>query len=496
MIRLSKQVNIKSKLPRINIMEHLESVDFNPEIREEIWRNLIRIIENYITTVHQHPVTPKLEPEKIRSLLHSLDFESSLDPLKAMDLVSKGLWEHQVHTPHPNYFGLFNPTTTVMGIVADSIVATFNPQLAVWSHSPFAVEVEQYMVKMIGMKFGYSEDEVDGTFTTGGSEANFTAVLTSLTNKFPNYIAAGLRGLKKQPVLYASSESHHSIVRAARMSGLGDNAVRVIPADENYQMDTVMLQNQIEKDKKDGYLPLLIVATAGTTNAGIVDPISKIADIAVKEKIWFHVDAAWGGAAVFVPELQELLQGIERSDSITFDAHKWFSVPMGAGIFLTRHTKILEKTFALQTDYMPKDGEGLQVINPYTHSIQWSRRFIGLKVFLSLLVAGWKGYADVIHHQYEMGRLLRQELEKSGWEIINKTKLPVVCFTSNFNQKLVNAVETLAQTILDSGEAWISTTKMNSIPVLRACITNYRTSEGDIKKLVKLLNSKRLELMN
>src|SRR5207249_952234 len=143
------------------------------------------------------------------------------------------------------------------------------------------------------------------------------------------------------------------------------------------------------------------------TSAGAIDPIPDLAGIAEREGLWYHVDAAWGGAAALLPELRPRLAGIERADSITFDALKWLSVPMGAGIFLTRHPSILERTFGTGTSYMPRDAAGLDVVDPYSHSMQWSRRFIGLKVYLSLLVAGWDGYAAAIRHQVAMGDRLR-----------------------------------------------------------------------------------------
>ncbi|MFW9916785.1 MAG: pyridoxal phosphate-dependent decarboxylase family protein, partial [Candidatus Thorarchaeota archaeon] len=260
-----------------------------------------------------------------------------------------------------------------------------------------------------------------------------------------------------------------------------------------------MLQEQIETDRNAGYAPFLIVATAGTTSAGIVDPLASIADIAASANVWFHVDAAWGGAAVFVPELCSILDGIERADSITFDAHKWLSVPMGAGLYVTRHPDILRRTFSISTSYMPTDAHGLNVIDPYRHSIQWSRRFIGLKVFLSLAVIGWDGYRAVIQHQVAMGDLLRQKLEEGGWGIVNQTDLPVVCFVNERDREREpdRFLETVAKKVVASGKAWISSTFLNNkVPVLRACITNYRTEPAHVLVLTDLLNRIRAEILH
>jgi glutamate/tyrosine decarboxylase-like PLP-dependent enzyme len=475
-------------------MNHLEILSLDNQTRIELWQHLVETIEAYIARVPQARVAPALDPEKTRSLLSPLNFTQPLDPREAVDFVVRSLWDYQVHTPHPRYFGLFNPAPTTMGIAADTLVAAFNPQLGAWSHNPFAVEVEQHLIRTFACQFGYDLAATDGTFTSGGAEANHTALLTALVHTFPEFARKGLRGLDKQPVLYISTQSHHSLIKAARACGLGSDAVQQIPVDDTLQMNVEALAGQIAQDKVAELAPFLVVATAGTTNAGVVDPIARIAEVAAREKLWFHVDAAWGGAAVFVTELRNLLEGIERSDSITFDAHKWLSVPMGAGLYLTRHRGILGQTFHITTDYMPTDARGLNVIDPYTHSIQWSRRFIGLKVFLSLMVAGWDGYSTVIRHQTAMGDLLRRELETSGWEVVNRTKLPVVCFVDRRDPegKSVAFIEAVAREIVSSGEAWISTTRLNKdLPVLRACITNYRTEPEDILALVRALNKAR-----
>lgn len=472
-------------------MERKKILDFNDTNRGKIWNHLVSELEKYLQQVDLKPVTPELNPEKLRSLLRSFDFSTPKSPFEAIDFITNGLAEYQIHTTHPRYFGLFNPAPTFMGIAADTIVAAFNPQLAAWSHSPLAIEIEQQVIGELGKRFGYQPDTIDGTFTSGGAEANHTAILTALTAKFPELKQSGLRGLSSQPVMYISGESHHSFIKAARLCGLGSGNVKIISVDNDFKMDTGILKEAIRNDLENGYTPFLTVATAGTTNAGVVDPIADIAEIARDHDMWFHVDAAWGGAAALVPELHYLLKGTELSDSITFDAHKFMSVPMGAGIYFTSHPDILEETFGMPNNYMPKEANGLDIMNPYNHSMQWSRRFIGLKVFLSLATAGWDGYAEVIRHQTQMGELLKTELTKNRWQIINKTILPVVCFTSTGKDEERSASfgENIAREIVLNGEAWISTTLLSGeIPVLRACITNYMTEPKDVFYLVSELN--------
>lgn len=465
------------------------------ETRTRLWQRVNETVETYMREVDGLKVAPELDPAKLRALLEPFDFAQPLDPLAAVDFIAENLTQYQVHTPHPRYYGLFNPAPTTMGIAADTLVAAFNPQMAAWSHSPLAVEIEAHLLRAFGEKFGYAPASTDGVFASGGAEANQTALLTALTHAFPAFGRGGARALSAPPVFYVSLEAHHSFLKAARTSGLGTEAVREIAVQDDLTLSVPALEAQIAQDRQDGFAPFMIVGTAGTTSAGVIDPLEALAATAEREGLWFHADAAWGGGAALVPELRPLLKGIERADSITFDAHKWLSVPMGAGIYLTRHPDILSRTFGMETAYMPRDGERLGITDPYTHSIQWSRRFTGLKVFLSLAVAGWEGYEAAIRHQTAMGDTLRRRLIESDWRMANQTLLPVVCFVDGQQPDGGSAdyLMALVRDIVTGGDAWISTTRLGSAgkTTLRACITNYRTQPADCDALVKTLNEAR-----
>jgi glutamate/tyrosine decarboxylase-like PLP-dependent enzyme len=476
-----------------------EILELDHPTRVNLWQDFAEILERYFARVHETSVAPDVIPEEIRARLKPFDFSQPLDPRETVNLAVESLWNYQVHTPHPRYFGLFNPAPTTMGIVGDAIAAAFNPQVATWNHSPFAVELEQHLIRSLGVEFGYEAERVEGTFTSGGTEANHTAILTALERSFADFAREGTRGLTRQPLIYVSNQSHHSFIRAARISGLGSDAVRHIEVNDNLQIKVEPLIQQIERDRAGGGAPFVIVANAGTTNAGVIDTIAPLAEVASQQGLWLHVDAAWGGAAAFVPELKHLFRGIERSDSLTFDAHTWLSVPMGAGIYLTRHPEILRKTFRITAEYMPVDAAELDAVDPYAESIQWSRRFIGLKVFLSLAVAGWEGYRKVIRHQVAMGELLRQELRATGWKILNHTRLPLVCFVDQKSSEGRTEVflDTVAREVVSSGKAWISFTRLDkNRPVLRACVTNFRTGPEDIRALVQALGEARRKLSN
>ena len=469
-------------------------LSLDAQARTKLWRRVAEAIEAYSSEVGEIAVAPEVTADAVRDLLRPFDFARPLEPTAAVDFAVDAMRRYHVQNAHPRYFGLFVPAPTTMGIAADALAAAFNPALGAWSLSPIAVEIERHLVQALGERFGYESSSCDGVFTSGGSEATHTALLTALVSKFPNFNRGGLRSLTAQPVLYASSESHHSIHKAARLCGLGADSVREVPVDDDLRMNVNALSRQVDEDKAAGVAPFLIAATAGTTGAGAIDPLTSLADCAARERIWLHVDAAWGGAAILVPELKGLLVGIARADSITFDLHKWLSVPMGAGLYLTRHSEIMGQTFCAAAPYMPPAAAGGGAADPYAHSMQWSRRFIGLKVFLSLAVAGWEGYTESIRHQVAMGDYLRLRLKELQWEVVNRTPLPLVCFVDSTrpggrNPAYLNAI---ADRVVSSGRAWISTTTIgDGVTVLRACVTNYKTQTGDVDILVEALASAR-----
>jgi glutamate/tyrosine decarboxylase-like PLP-dependent enzyme len=472
----------------------MSPLDLDRSAREILFRHVAEVIEDYLEDLPHLRVSPSGDPEVARRLLADVDFERPRSPEEALALAIEGLRGHQVHNGHPAYFGLFNPATSAMSVAADALVAAFNPQLAAWTHAPFACEVEQHLIRSLGAKFGYPREGIGGSFTSGGMEANHTSLLCALHRHFPRFDKEGARGIPGQPILYVSSESHHSFLKAARLCGIGSTAVREVPLDEGFRMDANALAAAIRQDRREGKAPFFVVATLGTTGAGLLDPIGAIADTGHEEKLWVHADAAWGGAIALVPELRLHLEGIERADSITFDAHKWLSVPMGAGIFLTRHPPVLETTFGVAAGYMPRAGEGVPIVEPHRASMQWTRRFIGLKLFLSLLVAGYEGYEGTIRNMVGLGETLRERLEAAGFRVVNRTPLPVVCFQDARDAEGASSayLQALAAAVVESGKAWVSTTTLGARhPAIRACVTSFRTAESDLDALVECLCSAR-----
>lgn len=459
-----------------------------PDEQRRILDHVADLVIRHGAAIGDRPVTGGADRRTILDRLSGFDPEAPADPAEVVDRLVALLGDGMVHTGHPRYFGLFNPAPSFMGIVGELVAAAFNPQLAAWSHAPAAVEIESWTLAYLARRCGLGED-AGGSFTSGGAEANATALHLALTRAVPGLATVGLGGAGVRPTLYASAESHLAWLKIAHVSGLGREAVRLVPVDGRLRMDPAELRRLLARDVRDGHLPVLVVATAGTTSAGVVDPLADLAEIAAGSGCLLHVDAAWAGAAVLSDRLRPHLAGIERADSVTIDPHKWLSMPMGTGAFVTRHAGLLAETYAVETSYMPERVGA--AADPYTHSVQWSRRFAGLKLFLTLATVGREGYAAQLERDVRLGDRLRAGLAASGWAVVNETPLPVVCFADRARPGDAEHHRRIAAEVVDGGGAWISTTAVAGQPCLRACVTSHRTTERDVDALVDMVAAAR-----
>lgn len=433
------------------------------------------------------PVQDPSAANAFAAWLDAVDFDSPREPQALTAELFGWLGRHAVRSDHPRYFGLFNPPALPTAIAGDLIAATVNPQLAVHGHAPAAAAIERRLLRFFGACIGWEADAVAGTFTSGGSEANHTALLAALAKRYPDWADAGVRALDGSPAIYVSAQAHLAWIKIARAAGLGADAVRRVPTADGLALRGDELAAFLEREGERD--PVLVVATAGTTAHGAVDDLSGLAAVARRHGAHMHVDAAWAGAALLVGQGRDALRGIEQADSVTIDAHKWLAVPMGAGMYLARDWAPLETAFGVRTDYMPSASHAHR--DAYIHSLQWSRRFIGLKLFMALASLGRDGYARMIRAQVALGDTLRRGLAGRGWQVVNDTPLPLVCFVPDGVDDRDAAVRHIETAVLDSGRAWISQVALRGRPVLRACITSFETRDRDVGILLDLLDTAR-----
>jgi aromatic-L-amino-acid decarboxylase len=405
-------------------------------------------------------------------------------------------FDWSMYPGHPRFMAYITGAGTVPGAPADLLAAGLNMNVGGWRLSPSATEIELHLVRWFADQFGLPES-TGGLIVSGGAMANFVALKTArdhgATWDIRNEGVAGGKPL----VLYASKEVHVVNDRAADMLGLGADAVRKIETDERYRMRLDRLREAVARDRYEGRRPFAVVATAGTVATGAVDPLPEIADICAAERLWMHVDAAYGGPAVLADDLRPLLAGIERADSIAFDPHKWLYTPHSGGCVLIRDYTNLVLSFVALAGYIHEDkertrhGMDLGMMGP-----QFSRGFQALKIWVSLLAHGTRAYGRRISHDAELARYMGELVEQHpSLELVTPVGLSICCFRyvpedlpeGPDREEYINLLnERLMTDIQLDGRAYCSNAILEGRFALRACIVNFRTEADDVEAMLDL----------
>lgn len=453
-------------------------------LRESIDDHLTRSLAEAMARVLQGPVMPDIDMTELRRDLATFDFAKP-KPIEALiDWAINRLEHGTVHMTHPRYLGLFNPPSNFPSQCADRISGAFNPQLASSGSSPAPVAIEQHVIRAFAQRAGLPA-ESGGHFTTNGSEANYTALVCALTRADPRFAEEGVRAFPAGVAMYTSRECQPAWHKIAHQSGIGRSALRLIATDGSGRMDMRALTAAVAEDRGRGIVPVLISATAGTTGAGMVDPLEPCARLARENNIWYHVDAAWGGAALCSERLRGELAGIELADSVTIDAHKWLATTMGCGMIIVREPAVLSEAFRVGAEFMPSSATS---IDPYLNSVQWSRRFMGLRLFLSLAAAGWVGYGAHVERAVQVIDCAKARLAARGWSVANDSRLAVLCVLPPEGSPPVREI---VRKVLTSSRAWVAVAKLEGRDVVRICATHGETTIADIEELVAALDDAR-----
>jgi glutamate/tyrosine decarboxylase-like PLP-dependent enzyme len=427
------------------------------------------------------PVTPTIDMARFTAELTAMDFEAPRPIEQLLEWTVERMECGIVQMTNPRYFGLFNPGANFPSQCADRIASVFNPQLASSASSPVPVALESHLIRAVARRAGFGP-EATGHFATGGSEANYTALVCALTAAHPRFARQGARAFAGPPTFYTSRECHIAWLKIAHQAGVGRSALRLVATDGTGRMDPQALVQAIHADRAAGAVPVMLVATAGTTGAGMIDPLEACADVARREGLWYHIDAAWGGAAIASERMRGLLAGIERADSMTIDAHKWLATTMGCAMYITARGSTLSEAFHASTSFMPSSVAG---IDPYLNSVQWSRRFLGLRLFLSLAAAGWAGLGAHLERSVAVIAQVRERLSALGWTVANDSALAVL----DVLPPQACDVRALVRRVVDSGRAWVAPATFEGRDVVRICATHGETSQSDIEELVAALSA-------
>ena len=455
---------------------------------------LVEQIADFIEGLPQRPVTINKTPQMlIDQLPHALP-DKGTEASRLLAETADLLFNNATLNGHPRFWGYITSSAAPIGALGDLLAASVNANVGGWELAPIATEIEKQTVQWIADLVGYPTNG-GGLMLSGGNMANMTAFWAARRAKADwDLRQQGLASpAARKMKAYAAETVHTWMDKAAELSGLGLDAVRHIPTDDQFQMDTAVLRTTIEEDIAAGFLPFRVVGTAGTVSVGAVDSLSEIAAICLEHNLWFHVDGAYGAFAAMLPESPAELHNLGLADSVALDPHKWLYAPLEAGCLLVKQPETLVDAFAFHPDYYHFAGAGMDKVNFHEYGPQNSRGFRALKVWLGLRQAGRQGYQQMLREDMALARLLYDLVAaRSDFEAMSHS-LSITNFRyvpddlpPNFPQRedYLNALNTA---VLDKvrweGEAFLSNAVLNGAFTLRACVVNFRTSAEDIAAL-------------
>jgi aromatic-L-amino-acid decarboxylase len=424
------------------------------------------------------PPSPPVHGEPLGDILR--DFEQQIVP---------GI----THWNHPGFFGYFATSSSVPGILGEMLVAALDVKAMLWRTSPAATELEQvttdWLRQMLGLPGGWF-----GFLNDTASISSMLALAAAREAKPELDIRArGMAGRADLPRLrvYASIHAHSSIDKAALALGLGLDNVVHIDVDDAFRMRPDALAAAIADDSSRGFLPLACVATVGTTSVTSIDPVPAIAEICHRESIWLHVDGAYGGIAAVVPEMRNVLAGVEHADSLVVNPHKWLFTPFDCSAFFTTKPDVLERAFSLVHEYLVTP-ERESVVDFMNYGVQLGRRFRALKLWMVIRGFGTSGLAARIRAHCALAREFADWVKaETEWEVVAPIPFSLVCFRyapSGAHEEVLNEMNArILAHVNASGEVFLSHTKLDGRYVLRLAVGNIRTEERHVRRAWELL---------
>ncbi|MEM3018312.1 MAG: aminotransferase class V-fold PLP-dependent enzyme [Candidatus Bathyarchaeia archaeon] len=445
---------------------------------------VVDIIIEHLESLGSKPVSPKFDVQRLRTEL--------LDPLpedptpieRVLEEVQQNVLSSIMHLDHPRFFAFVPGPSNFVSVMADALAAGFNVFTGTWLEAPGPTEVELAMIRWLRQLCGLP-DTAGGLFVSGGSVANLTALAVARHAKLRDRIGGA--------VVYGSDQVHSSIERGLRLLGFSSTQFRKLPSDDGFRLVLSDLQREVAADKAAGRTPFCVVANAGTTNTGSVDPLSDLSRFCSEEGLWLHADGAYGASSILCEEGRTLMRGLENVDSLSLDPHKWLFQPYEIGCLLIRDRRQLKETFQVSPEYL-KDVESSEEINLCDYGIQLTCSFRALKLWMSMRTFGLRAFREAVSR----GMALAEQAEKMirelpDWRIVTPAQLGILTFrydsSSLSSRELETANQRIVSQMLRDGFAMLSSTVLKGRTALRMCTINPRTTEDDIRKTVQRLDA-------
>ena len=483
--------------------------DLAPDEFRRLGYQAVDMMSDYFASIRDWRVFPGKTSKEVAD---DFDEPLPLTGLPAEQILQEWLTRvlpNATHLGSPRYFGYVNGSGTMLGVLADALAASVNMNAGGWKAGPAATEIERRTIAWVAEMIDYPTG-CSGLFTSGGTMANFTGLLTGLRNTASyDSTADGLQSEArsgKHLIYMADHEGHVSITRVADMLNLGRSAVRRVPSRDDFTMDAQALEAMIRADRDRGNHPFCVVAQVGSINTGAIDPLEEIADICERKGLWFHADGACGAVGAMLPEKKEMYKGLDRADSVTLDPHKWLFIPYDCGCVLVRDPEKLNRVFSISAPYLqgtlPTEYIGL---NYFDYGPQFSRGFRALKVWMTLRHYGVEGYRKLLRQGIRCAERLDERVCASDeFEQLHKPNLYIYSFryapledrkaarrSAQDRERVDARLDRLNQRIADEiqarGIAFIMTTKIHGRTVLRMSICSHRTTLADIEAVFDAL---------
>jgi aromatic-L-amino-acid/L-tryptophan decarboxylase len=462
---------------RIAAMNPLE---ISPEEFRWLANKVTELAAEYLESIDSRPIAPGSRGADTESLFRT--------PLPAKGTGRESLDELQAilrhsRTQNGRFFGYVLGSGEPVGAVADLLASVLNQNVTAWRSGPAATTLERTVVSWIAEAVGCKQFQ--GSLTGGGSAANLMGLAMAREAKIP----ANQKGMAGQGIVYASEEVHMSIPKSVALLGIGRDNLRLLRTDEKFHLLPEELERAIRSDKEAGKMPLAIVASAGTVNTGAVDPLSEIAEIARRHGVWLHVDGAYGALAAIA--LPQKFGGLAQADSISLDPHKWLYQPLDCGCLLYRDPAAAQKTFAYTGEYARTLGsDPIESFAFFEESIELSRRFRALKLWLSIRYHGLEAFRSAIQNDLAHGRRLAEAVvDQPELELVAPVELSAVCFRylgkGGLSEGDLNRLNpAILKRVVERGRVYLSNASLRAKFCLRACIVNHRTTDADVDSVI------------
>jgi aromatic-L-amino-acid/L-tryptophan decarboxylase len=457
---------------------------------QQIGHQVVDLLAEYFDHIEEKPVFPDVEPPILTELFDEPLPQAPRPAAQVLGELEEKLLPYCTHVGHPGYMGLITPSPNPVGVIADFICSALNQNIGAYTIGPAAVAMERRTVRWLTDLVGYGP-EAGGNLTSGGMMANFIGL--KLARDWASGDRAQQYGVHQPWAVYTSEERHVSVDKAVDAVGLGRTALRALPTDSEFRVRLDALESAIADDHRRGVRPLCIVGIFGTTNTGAVDPIRELRTIADREGMWLHADAAYGGGMLLSNASPMRDRGLELADSITIDPHKWFYAPLDAGAVLVKDERRLTASFGMKPSYLTDElDHAKERYQYYVHGFEQSRRFRGLKVWMSFKRYGARQIGEWVDNNVRQARHLYSLVASHPeFEAAGNPPMSAICIryrgTDPDEAKSKELHAQVVRRVEQSGKFWISTTELKGKTWFRINPVNFRTRTEHMEQLLALL---------